>query len=332
LFTIYHLLLLGSLGVGFLLGDRTWYLASVNACRYWLLLIAMLDWINFLMLDSTEMNKLRVLALFVATGLFIGWYVWYPFLRSPQGTSVENKIQVMTFNVFKDNSTQDRIVSLIESQDPDIVALQEVTAGHADYLRRNLADAYPHSVWTHEDLLTLSKYPVLDQIVIEPEHAHLLNISLGQAGNINFVNVHAPSPNPDDMLGKTGNILAAFRGTNKLTEEVLAQMYASDWSLERTIWVGDFNATEGNELYSMITRKGGLADAYRVLHPIWPIRSFTFPASLIDIIGKPKSFLPLLRLDYIFVGRDMATLDSDIVPDNAGSDHHPVTAVVGLHP
>jgi len=334
LFYLYIIISYGLLIYGYLQGDSSWWMALINSYRYWLFVPAIIFWIEKLW---NGIENLQALLLVLLTGAWIYFYVFFPFYeafdKSKTPQFVGQPLKIMTFNILYKNGNYPLIVNAVQKGDPDIISFQETTATQAQQLKDSLKEQFPYmsfkSIKEAVGVTTFSKIP-LDSV-------QFFNLGVGQAQfmrvktesrAIYLVNVHTESINPLDVFGEGDNIIRAYKQREKMIKSVIDGLSASNIPLSDTVFVGDFNSTEGNDLYKLM-KSAGFSDTYRSVNPIL-FNSFTFPHNMLGLFDKPGKFYPLLRLDYIYTGSRFKTLKSTVVGGETGSDHLPVVSTVAM--
>lgn len=191
------------------------------------------------------------------------------------------------------------VAAELASAEPDVIALQELTADARDAVDDELSEAYPHSyvvgtvgVWSRE---VLSNGEPLD-LGLGWDRALAVDIGTTLGTTRLFV-VHLAS----FRLGDHEERDATLAG--------LAETLAADESA-RTLVVGDFNTATDDHLLAPVLEQAGLVRTSGIGFPAtWP------------------SLLPLIGLDHALAdGVPAATVE--VLPPN-GSDHRPVSLTIG---
>ncbi|WP_082485310.1 endonuclease/exonuclease/phosphatase family protein [Rathayibacter sp. Leaf296] len=191
------------------------------------------------------------------------------------------------------------VAAELASAEPDVIALQELTADARDAVDDELSAAYPHSyvvgtvgVWSRE---VLSNGEALD-LGLGWDRALAVDIGTTLGTTRLFV-VHLAS----FRLGDHEERDATLAG--------LAETLAADESA-RTLVVGDFNTATDDHLLAPVLEQAGLVRTSGIGFPAtWP------------------SLLPLVGLDHALAdGVPAATVE--VLPPN-GSDHRPVSLTIG---
>ena len=211
-----------------------------------------------------------------------------------------DKLSIVFANVYKFNANYSDAENLLIKENPDIIALAEVTPSLIENFR-TLKTLYPHTLELPRSnsygLAVYSKRPFKAQVM----NVGLFEIPLARFDFKGFKLVVVHSAAPVSELGLQ---------ENKAYLKTIARITSS--SQGPLIVAGDFNCTLwGDALKPAI--QGGLKRTNRMGI------SFTWPV-----------YFPLfaMQIDHIFV-RDVAVFDSNTL-GNIGSDHYPIQATVGV--
>ncbi|MDX1921274.1 MAG: endonuclease/exonuclease/phosphatase family protein [Candidatus Caenarcaniphilales bacterium] len=334
LFYLYIIVASGLLAAGFLLGDAYWWLALVNSFRYWLFLPLIIFWIEHLWIG---LEKIPGIFLVTLTGLWIYFYIWFPFyegLDKKDATAQTGpQVKVMSFNLLYKNQNLDKVISTIQSEAPDIVALQETTQSNATVIKDKLAKDYPYaSFHSKKEIIgvsTFSKFPIESDAYIPTKvgYSELVKIK-HPSREFYLVNVHTESIDPLDLFGNTKNILRAYKDREQMLKDIIDSLKESSIPLNNSIIVGDFNSTDGNYLYR-IMKSYGYKDSYREVNSILP-SAFTFPNNVEGLLNRQGKFFPIIRIDFIYTGLSFKPIKSEVIDTETGSDHKPLVSVLGF--
>lgn len=265
----------------------------------------------------------RRLAQWVAL-LILGFAASYWPLLAPRQTTVyayasSSRLKVITFNVNLNNRDASGIAGFVQSEQPDIIAFQEMTDALSPALQAELQATHPYYLVDKSwglPMVVASRYPLT--ALPKPAGAERAQHVLADtpAGQVVIWNVH---PNPAVLSGweSQRSLLAAVAG------DVAGE--------ERPVLVlGDFNATAHTENYRLI------ADHLTDTH--WAAGQgfgFTFPdfaKARIDYQHLPWQYKillatqPAVKIDHIFASRHFTPLKSYVIQHAYGSDHRPVVA------
>jgi endonuclease/exonuclease/phosphatase (EEP) superfamily protein YafD len=313
------------------MGDSIWWLALVNSFRYWLFIPAVFFWIDQLW---NGIEQWAGIFLVLLTGVWIYFYAFTPLMNfiDKADKSLAPDFKVMTMNILYKNQGVNGVASIINKEQPDVVALQETTKRSLEELVKILA-AYPYRNFKSPTNVTgvdvFSKYPISKPQVIPTEFGQAVYVEIQHPKKkINLINIHTESIDPLDVFGDTNKILHAYKGREQMLTSIKIFLSQAGLSPESLILLGDFNSTEGNYLYRQIADLQ-LQDSYYSINPIF-FNGFTFPNNMLGLVNKPGSFVPLIRIDYIYHGKGFKTVKSKVSDEFSGSDHRPVISEIAI--
>lgn len=323
-------------------GDAIAWLAVANA--FALYLFAPLILLTPLVLAARRFMLLPILlvplALFLA--LFGTAFLFHP-SRHQQG---QPTLRVMTFNVLGNSDHPDLAAPLIESENPDVVIIQELSPQHSYALTSRLGDRYPYRLlepmYGRRGTGILSRFPIESgtrlKLGADPFAGQQLVIDWnGQ--KINVINVHLESTMPGEAVTQS------FRERETQIKELLELV--SDSPIPSVV-AGDFNMTDTTQGYASLARE--LKDAHRdagwglgLTFPANPefLRDVASPALARLLRTRTRSVspflrslyippLPLLRIDYIFTSPDLVATNAYAAAWDGQSDHRAVIADLQL--
>lgn len=230
-------------------------------------------------------------------------------------------IRVMTYNIHNGFDTDgqlalEELAQLIEDSEADVIALQEVSRGWVvngsvdtlTWLSRRLDMPYVFDPMIDPllGMAILSRYPVLEMETIDLPPANLainrgamrVTVDIGNDETVDIITTHFHHL----LLGGP-------------VREIQSRAILDLWGgADQTIILGDFN-TPPNTPPIEVLRQGGLTDAYERVGA--PPEGHTFYLNRVPV-----------RIDYIWLSRDLDVYDLDVVHVNA-SDHYAVSATVG---
>ncbi len=317
---LYGTMLVAVMFVRYGLGDRTSWSFAANSLLLYAFLPAPI--IAFVVAFRRTRAGVAIVGLSM---LLFAWHwgaLFVPSSRKPDTN--EKPLRVMTYNALGYNPDTSGTNRVVREMDADIVALQELAPEHADALEKAFSATYPHRIMDPRRGVSgsgiLSRYPMrkidakpLDRL---PWIGTPIVVEL-EIGNhrVTFVNFHAyAGPMYTRMREEQARALVEF-----------AQAHPGP-----LIFAGDLNATDQNEAHTVITR---------TLRDSWREAGFgfghTFPGKPTpDIGGSRPVFLGipvpmwLVRIDHIFHSDSFITLDAELGPNDAGSDHRAVVATL----
>lgn len=241
--------------------------------------------------------------------------------------------RIMSWNILFDNPQSDAIPCFLATGPADVVAVQELTAGHVEAFATDqaLCRTYPHRViWGYGvggGMGLLSRYPILEEgkIVIPP--VLWARLDLGDGQTVMLVSAH-PTFGPTKMAKEESapkrSLIKTIVGLfdprflwydPDHRDDGIARVRAVVEPLlrqgEALLLVGDFNVTERERAYHNLT--AGLQDVYLAVgtgggntwRPEW-------------ISRLP---LPMLRIDYMLSSPGIRPLRMWVDRTPRGSDH-----------
>lgn len=236
-------------------------------------------------------------------------------------------LKVMTYNVLAWNESYASVAATIAAEDPDVVALQELSPGLALHLRDHLGDRYPYRVFRPEPNPAgaglMSRYPLrgVRSFKLSAFRTRWTQRAVVDApsGPVTIFNVHMRIPRL--LVVSRRRWLGARIGfsARRRRSEVRRFLEHLNRVEGPCLVLGDFNMTERSPDYRMLRTR--LGDTYRDLG-----RGFghTFPRWLSFPRALPTPW-PMLRLDYVWHSPELRPLEVRIAPAGA-SDHYPVVA------
>ncbi len=267
-------------------------------------------------LKSWAMPVLALLLLVLPLGMAIAW-------RAPAAISGEGfPVRIMTYNLhngfnIKGKLDLEAIAQTIESSNPDIVALQEVSRGwvvsgrvdmllwlsqrlHMPYVFGPTADP----LWGNA---ILSRYPILaySRHDLPPRDLFILRgfiaalIDLGKDEKLKVIATHFHHLDKDTEI-------------RQLQSQAILDFLATIDS-NRTVLLGDLNA-EPDEPEMRILQQARLVDTGARMAP--------------HLAHTFASDNPYKRIDYIWISPDLQITDIQ-VPLSTASDHLPVVTDIG---
>jgi vancomycin resistance protein VanJ len=238
----------------------------------------------------------------------------------PSAPGEAPRLRVLTYNALISSLDFDAVETMIRAEQPDVVAIQELSHEMADEISARVGETYPHRLlnpWSDPRGIGLwSRYPIVNsstrslelwenwaqvaQLDVEGRTVHLWNVHLWPIGTL-------------DREAFSENLVRQHQQAEELSAAVA--------SLEGSVLVvGDLNASPTNRTYGILSQT--LDDAWRraAFGP-----GFTFPAPGSALPGV----LPFLRIDYLWVKGPLVPLEVRIL-DDSGSDHLPLVGDFAL--
>jgi vancomycin resistance protein VanJ len=291
---------------------RLWPVELISIVAHWLLLLAIL-----LLPVALLARRWSTLILLSISGVAFLWLFSGLFMpkandeRMCAGKELSSRLTVMTYNISNGLASPDSLIGVIGGSRAEVVALQELPAEQVSTLREGLREVYPYQVFHGtgiSGIALLSQYPIEEEHLFTLQGVHpYLRVELEIEGKpLKIIVAHPPvtfgpgvskAPRHPDM-------------------QALARLAVEEGT---TIVMGDFNFTDQNERYKILT-EAGLLDTYRSAG--WGF-GLTYP--LKNRSGAERA--PLIRIDYVLVTKDICPEDAWVGADG-NSDHLPVLATL----
>ena len=217
-------------------------------------------------------------------------------------------ITVLQSNLNSSNGDLGNLLSLVDAEKPDLLAVQELSTAGESRLQE-LSSDLPYAFTVPRDdnfgIGIYSKWPIVHRQLLPLGDMALptigARINLG-GKQVNIIVAHPPPP-----LGGT-----LYRERNRYLQALATHVTGLEGPV---IVVGDLNSSMWSDHYRPLEQRAGLHNAragFGVL-PTWPA---SFPA-----LGIP--------LDHCLVSQHIAVLALRVGPD-IGSDHLPLIARLGI--
>lgn len=246
--------------------------------------------------------------------------LWPGAVRAP---SEGQPVRVMTANLLWVNEQRASVTSRLTVERPDVVVLQELAPGMADYLSHELREQYPFQLLEPRNdasgLGILSRYPFRTEVGgdgVLPRACYCQRVVVDVAGRTATVlNLH-PWP-PRIGLARAGRVpVPTGFDPSHTTQAIRTALDDARAHAGSLLVLGDLNTSERQPLYRQLARE--LRDTHR---QAGQGLGYTFPA--VGLFGLPP--LPILRIDYVFHDPSVTTWSSrsGVTP---GSDHQYVVA------
>jgi len=305
-------------GLRYFPGDRWLPIRLGNYFAPWLLLVLLPILSLAILSRQTWLARWLLLLLILVGGHYRTQFI--PQADAVQATAPPASqaawLTVMTFNVNYRNDEVSAIAALIRAEQPDLVALQEVTGPVMTALAATLTPDYPYAliaegIESRQGLI--SRYPLTHQPPPSPEPPKRILRAIVETptGPISVWNLHS----------RVGLKQALWRAQYSTLQQVAEEVAQTTGPI---IVLGDFNTTDQTETYRLLASQ--LTDVHRAVGRgfgfTFPGRT-TVPDSWRYIAGWP-TFGPLVRIDMVLVSPHFVPLSSRVISTPAGSDHFPV--------
>lgn len=285
-------------------GDSFWPVRLVNYLMPWLL-VGLIPGL----ITAVLARRAWLTTTLAVPAILIGLTYAPLFLPRTTPALAENqKIRVMSFNVWAGNRDIAAIDNLLRQVQPDVLLLQEVTYGMAINLQRIAPGLYDGQYyWAYEPDIgqaILSRYPLTPTAHSFEQGRVQKAVIHTHRGPVAVWNVHPSQPVP-------------YRWQYSQVRNLSAEIAAEPLPL---LVAGDFNTTDQSETYRMVDQH--LHNAH--WEAGWGF-GFSFPDPARRFGGK-ISFPSMVRIDHIFYSDDFYAYHARTLTDSGGSDHRPVIA------
>jgi endonuclease/exonuclease/phosphatase (EEP) superfamily protein YafD len=263
------------------------------------------------------------LTLFVL-GIFIGLYgaLFLPPLRATPVAG--NSLKVMTFNLGADCCAPGPLIAAIESEQADLVAVQELVGGTTALIQQRLSALYPQMILQPFGGTTglLNRYPIVKREWFQPGGRG--RMALYVVLDVNGVRLHVFVAHLVPVeLTRDEEYRLPIGLEDRDRELQVADIARRVSALSGPVLLmGDLNTSDQSRAYATLTR--ALRDAYR--ESGWGF-GFTFPHQ-VQFHGLPVPG-PLVRIDYILHSPSLYASSAQVDCEH-GSDHCYVTATLGF--
>ena len=306
----------GLAGASLLAASAKYYWLGEAACHFRLYL----GWIGIAVCGLLAL--MRSWRLCVLGGAFAFWHLWpglglaFGEVPEPRGSTLD----VAAANVLWDNPHPEAFVSWLEAEDPEIVAVLEVSSiwlGILDDLRAK----YPHQVlapsleegWIESTwgIALLSKVPFerVERLPIPRRSMPVLDVDIRFDGElVTFRTLHPSRPgNPNRIAARNEQLRTMIEGLS--------------WE-GRIVLMGDLNTTSHAPIFGELLRRTGLRDTR---HGFGRLPTFN-GGNALAFVTLPPMWIPI---DHILVSEGLEVFERKAGPA-IGSDHLPISARLGL--
>ena len=306
-----------------LTGEHFWWMTVLNAVVPYLFIPAL----PLALLVATQPGRQRfvrtVAALIIPLVIFLLLY-WPYVLPRPPIPVTPPVLSVMTYNILFSNENYDAIAAVIRTQQPDLVALQEVQPAAMAALQSRLQKQYPYTLLAtphpYGTTAILSRHAFIDTHIVGL-HADrpALVVKIKVAGQeITFATAHLLAYGlqwvpwyqiPAVMNERT-------QAQNLQTKTLLAVL---DKVAGSVILACDCNSKEANSSYQLLAQR--LTNVVRQL-------GWRLGASHSSAVKQDRD---LQHIDYIFYkSNQLQPVDAYKTQDAGGSDHLPLIALFNM--
>lgn len=298
-------------------GDATMFVLGLNYIGVWLFtpLLFFIPW------AVLKRDKLGRMLLVLPIGLFI-WFFGLMFV--PRGENYDNSqfpFSLMTFNIQESNSDLDAFLLILESNQAEVLALQEVSGSIEMALNVALLDKYPYHVYNRQiGLAVYSHYPILEYQVYPAQSRQFQSLTLDIEGSkVHLINAHLANTGLL-IFFETGDLGMIKDSAMARVEQITRIMNVIESKGLPSVIACDCNMTNLTRTYTQVTNE--LQDAFRTQG--WGLgHTFVIPRGF-DIISDIN--LPFQRIDYLFHSSELGVRSIWVISKESGSDHRPLMA------
>jgi vancomycin resistance protein VanJ len=264
-------------------------------------------------------RALSGLALLVL-GIFIGLYgaLFLPPLRAVPAAG--NSLKVMTFNLGADCCAPEPLIAAIESEQADLVAVQELVGGTTALIQQRLSARYPQMILQPFGGTTglLNRYPIVKREWFQPGGRGRMALYVVLDVNGTRLHVFVAHLVPPE-LNRDEEYRLPIGLEDRERELQVAEIARRVASLPGPVLLmGDLNMSDQSRAYAILSKT--LRDAQREAG--WGF-GFTFPHR-VQFRGLPVPG-PLVRIDYILHSASLDAQSTQVQCEH-GSDHCYLTA------
>jgi endonuclease/exonuclease/phosphatase family metal-dependent hydrolase len=242
----------------------------------------------------------------VLLGVHVWWFAPQVVGSNPAPAAGAQRITVMNANLYEGRGSAQDVVDAVRDHHVDILVLEEITPHLLEEMDGlGLAELLPDRVG-EPDYMVAGTMILADQPLTD--HVRLRTTFQGweaEYAGLTVLGVHPVAP--VDPAGWRADHAAIL----KQAESVHADLI-----------VGDMNATPDHEPMRQLD-DAGFRDASEAANEGWQP---TWPA---NHVGVFPLLPPVVKIDHVLVGEDMASLGTSTV-DIAGTDHYALVATVAL--
>jgi len=275
---------------------------------------------------ATQQAPPRWPVLLQIAALAIGLY-WFalPALAKATPPPHDDSFTVLTFNIQGSNSELQQATDWLLQVAPDILVLQETSAGY-DQRLAPLYAAYAHEAHITGNVRIFSQHEILQRTVIpldpDPKRSALRLLLHVRGRQLAVYGLHLSLPlRPRERAYTQADIgLSFFLRYDEARRNAQIRRFLAHIAQEQLPYVvaGDFNMSDSSLIYSEMAAQMG--DVWRGAGSgagrTWP---------LAQEIGLPRLIHPILRIDYIWHSPQLRP-SSARLGEAIGSDHLPLSA------
>jgi endonuclease/exonuclease/phosphatase (EEP) superfamily protein YafD len=270
-------------------------------------------------------------------GMLLGCVVWLSYfgglfrLPKAQATTTPQTLRVLTYNTLGITAAPDVVAAQVDATHPDILAIQELSAGLASGLQERIGQRYPYQLLRPLGIagmgifskLPFSTLPFETQTTwVGQPQAIQLTLSNGQT--VAFVNAHpmVTAPHTLNPMQFVQLVQQTYAERNRNMQEIARWWQAQP---NAKVMACDCNMTDWQDAYRTL-RQAGLQDTWRQI-------GYGMGASFPNTAAAIPFALPVLRLDYVFHDEThWQPISIEKRPWDGVSDHAAMFAILALKP
>lgn len=241
--------------------------------------------------------------------------------RGPTGLVADATLTVMTYNPLGPQSAVKAALGVIEAEQADVVAFQELNPDLARVVQTELRSEYPYQVLDPEGSVlgmgVISKHPLIangDQLPLSWVGSPQLLTLDWEGRRVSLVNFHAWPP---QMAGGSYEDLAGVLRMQARQGEAISAYARRKMPEGPVIAVGDANATQLSGVYRELAQ--ALDDSW------WEVgRGLGHTWGGSKLPATPFGPLWVARIDYVFHSLDLTALEARVAKHDGVSDHRGV--------
>lgn len=298
-------------------GDRFWWMSVLNSVPLYLFLP-----LPFCILVAALLrNRVLVVITLLPLVIFVTLFGAYYRPKLAQGEA-ETDLRVMTYNVLFSNEAYDAVAQVILSQQPDLVALQEVQPQMMQELQQRLQAVYPYrqmaAVNPYGTTAIFSRYPFVEnyQLNLQEDRPAVGVTVQVKKQMVTFLAAHLLAYGLE--WSPSYGMLPALIEQRTQARDRQAQILVNQvltYDPQRIVILGcDCNSKETGSSYRLINSV--MTNAARLVG--WPIGAAMQPDAVTD--------RRLMHIDYIFYRGPLRPIGVYVSQIGGGSDHLPVIA------
>jgi vancomycin resistance protein VanJ len=313
-----------------------WWMALLNTFALWLFVPLLISLPLVVVLRAKRSRVYGLLALVCGAIFLIPAYA--PLAR-PSAEPDTPTFTLITYNFLDSNREKDASVAWLRQSNADVLLLEEISSRNTVASLEPLRELYPYEAFIQGDNRILSKYPFLEEEVIQmtsttPTRLALRVVIAPHDQPIALYSVHMWLP--EEGKANIPVNLSRFPFLSRMPFSMMLSYNEKDRNanirdiLTRLatepyphIVAGDFNMSATSLIYGELDAV--LDDAQRTagsgMGMTWPVG---------NVLNSNLGLLPpLLRIDYVWYSAGLEALNT-IVGEPIGSDHLPMTVTMAI--